>query len=338
MPFLARHTRPALAGTLLAVAAANSQDKPLAGQAIRDRDACVARGRHVCRAEQSGPSAGQIGQSAHSRAARRTGICGSWTPAETHSSPGATWRSSRSGFRSCTGASNAHVSALPKPGAKTSGFCLMLPVRTSRQPRPMSWPEVTGTLGTSRPGPCGTGGLPPLGGPRQRHWHLACRRDATAMTPGPRLPSPMAIRRACRTSPVRTRIILACRAGTVTNSSEIRSSTSCRATSRIERSVPGRRCYCSRSCCAAPTGRRATKWVITTMASRGRQGTPIADGAERVSWVQAMADLIGAGFGRTVRARRRYQRGPARAAPSGLAPIRRRRHRVRSAAALNANL
>ena len=195
MPFLARHTRPALAGTLLAVAAANSQDKPLAGQAIRDRDACGDRGRHVCRAEQSGPSAGQIGQSAHSRAARRTGICGSWTPAETHCSPGATWRSSRSGFRSCTGASNAHVSALPKPCAKTSGFCLMLPVRTSRQPRPMSWPEVTGTLGTSRPGPCGTGGLPPLGEPRQRHWHLACRRDATAMTPGPRPPSPMAIRR-----------------------------------------------------------------------------------------------------------------------------------------------
>jgi hypothetical protein len=41
-----------------------------------------------------------------------------------------------------------------------------------------------------------------------------------------------------------------------------------------------------------PTGRRATKWVITTMASGGRQGTPIADGAGRVSWVKAMADRI----------------------------------------------
>ena len=46
-------------------------------------------------------------------------------------------------------------------------------------------PEVTGTPGASRPGPCGTGGLPPLGEPRQRHWHLAWRRDTTAMTAAP---------------------------------------------------------------------------------------------------------------------------------------------------------
>ena len=32
----------------------------------------------------------------------------------------------------------------------------------------------TGTPGTSRPGPCGTGRPPPPGEPRQRHWHLAC--------------------------------------------------------------------------------------------------------------------------------------------------------------------
>ncbi len=194
--------------------------------------------------QQSGPSAGQAGQSAPGRAAGRTGTCGSWTPAETHCSPDATWTSSRSGFRSCTGASNAHVSALPKPCAKKSGFCLMLPMRTSRQPWPMSSPEVTGTPGTSRPGPYGTGRLPPRGEPRQRHWHLACRTDATAMTPGPRPSSPMAIRRACRPTPMWAWVTWACRAGTVTNSSGIRGSTSCRTTSRIEWSVPGRRCYC----------------------------------------------------------------------------------------------
>ena len=201
---------------------------------------------------QPGPSARQIGQSAHGLAAGPTGRCGSWTLAEARCSPGATWTSTRSAFSSCTGASNAHVSTMPTPSAKPPGSCLMLPLRTSRQPSPMSWPGVTGTPGPSKPGPCGTGRLPPPGGPRQRHWHLACRRDASAMTPGPMPPSPMAIRQACRVNPVRVRITWACRAGTVTNSSGIRGSASCPATSPIERSVPRRRCYCSRSCCEPP--------------------------------------------------------------------------------------
>ena len=202
--------------------------------------------------QQPGPSASQIGQSAHGLAAGRTGTCGSWTLAETHPPRGATWTSTRSAFLSCTGASNAHVSTMPTPCAKPPGSCLMLPMRTSRRPWPMSWPGVTGTPGPSRPGPCGTGRLPPPGGPRQRHWHLVYRRDASAMTPGPMRPSPMAIRPACRVNPMRVRIIWACRAGTVTNSSGIRGSASCPATSPIERSVPRRRCYCSRSCCSPP--------------------------------------------------------------------------------------
>ena len=185
-------------------------------------------------------------------------------------SPGATWTSTRSGFRSCTGASNAHVSALPKPCAMTSGFCLMLPMRTSRQPWPMSWAVATGTPGTSRPGPCGTGRPPPLGEPRQRHWHLACRTDTTAMTPGPRPSYSMGIGRVCRANPIRAWGIRACHAGPVTNSSGIRGSSSCRTTSRIERSVPGRRYYCSRSCCAAPTGRPVTNRLH-------RNGQPLAD-------------------------------------------------------------
>ena len=112
--------------------------------------------------------------------------------------------------------------------------------------------EVTGTPRPSKPGPCGTGRLPPPGEPRQRHWHLPYRRDASAMTPRPHAAIPMAIRQACRVNPMRVRIIWACRAGTVTNSSGIRGSTSCPATSPIERSVPRRRCYCSRSCCSPP--------------------------------------------------------------------------------------
>ena len=140
---------------------------------------------------------------------------------------------------------------MPTPCAKPPGSCLMLPMRTSRQRWPMSWPEATGTPGPSKAGPCGTGRLPPPGEPRQRHWHLAYRRDASAMTPGPMPPS-QTIRQACRVNPMRVRIIRACRAGTVTNSSGILASASCPATSPIERSVPRRRCYCSRSCCSPP--------------------------------------------------------------------------------------
>ena len=206
--------------------------------------------------QQPGPSARQIGQSAHGLAAGRTGTRGSWTLAETRSSPGATWTSTRSASSSCTGASNAHVSTMPTPSARPPGSCLMLPMRTSRQPWPMSWPEVTGTPGPSKPGPCGTGRLPPPGEPRQRHWHLAYRRDASAMTPGPMPPSPMAIRQACRVNPMRVPIIWACRAETVTNSG-IRGPASCPATSPIERPVPRSRCYRSRSCCSPPRTVRA---------------------------------------------------------------------------------
>ena len=110
----------------------------------------------------------------------------------------------------------------------TSGFCLMLPMRTSRQPWPMSWAVATGTPGTSRPGPCGTGRPPPLGEPRQRHWHLACGTDTTAMTPGPRPSYPMGIGRVCRANPIWAWGIRACRARPVTNSSGIRGSSSCR--------------------------------------------------------------------------------------------------------------
>ena len=54
--------------------------------------------------QQPGPSARQIGQSAHGLAAGRTGTCRSWTLAEARYSPGATWTSTRSASSSCTGA------------------------------------------------------------------------------------------------------------------------------------------------------------------------------------------------------------------------------------------
>ena len=221
--------------------------------------------------QQPGPSARQIGQSAHCLAAGRTGTCGSWTLAETRYSPGATWTSTRSAFSSCTGASNAHVSTMPTPSARPPGSCLMLPMRTSRQRWPMSWPEVTGTPGPSRPGPCGTGRLPPPGEPRQRHWHLAYRRDASAMTPGPMPPS-QTIRRACRVNPMRVPIIWACRAGTVTNSSGIRGPASCPATSPIERSVPRRRCYPP-----GPAARRPNREASNRVGANAQSSPPGPD-------------------------------------------------------------
>ena len=291
--------------------------------------------------QQPGPSARQIGQSAHGLAAGRTGTCGSWTLAETHYSPGATWTSTRSAFSSCTGASNAHVSTMPTPSAKPPGSCLMLPMRTSRQPWPMSWPEVTGTPGPSRPGPCGTGRLPPPGEPRQRHWHLAYRRDASAMTPGPMPPSPMAIRQACRVNPMRVRIIWACRAGTVTNSSGIRGSTSCPATSPIERSVPRRRCYCSRSCCSPPQpgGEQPSGcqrlWLVADARERRRRVPSGSAQRGHVPWQAGFArppDQPARPARRARRAGRRPGRLPQTRGRPGRLPrpaARQRRHRHR---------
>ena len=118
----------------------------------------------------------------------------------------------------------------------TSGFCLMLPMRTSRQPWPMSWAVATGTPGTSRPGPCGTGRPPPLGEPRQRHWHLAMRNRHDSDDPRPQAVIPDGDRPGLPGEPDMGRGIRACRAGPVTNSSGIRGSSSCR-TSVAHRAV-----------------------------------------------------------------------------------------------------
>ena len=206
---------------------------------------------------QPGPSARQIGQSAHDLAAGRTGTCGSWTLAETHYSPGATWTSTRSAFSSCTGASNAHVSTMPDAIRQAAGF--LLDAADAHEQAAMAY-ELAGGNGHARAFQARAKRhrqAAAAGEPRQRHWHLAYRRDASAMTPGPMPPSPMAIRQACRVNPMRVRIIWTCRAGTVTNSSGIRGSTSCPATSPIERSVARRRCYRSRSCCSPPRTVRA---------------------------------------------------------------------------------
>ena len=128
----------------------------------------------------------------------------------------------------------------------------MLPMRTSRQPWPMSWREVTGTPRPSKPGPCGTGRLPPPGEPRQRHWHLPYRRDASAMTPRPHAAIPDGDPPGLPGEPDAGTDHLGVSCG---NGHEQQRDTrfyELPATSPIERSVPRRRCYCSRSCCSPP--------------------------------------------------------------------------------------
>jgi hypothetical protein len=184
-------------------------------------------------------------------------------------SRGATWISSRSGFRSCTGASNSRVRTLREPLTRPSRCILRPPTHTRRLPRPISWPEAMGTLQTSRAGPGGTGKLRPPGGPPQQPWSLVFRKVAITTSLDRTPLRPMASRWA-RSG--RARMIFGCRAGTAANGSGIRKFTSCRrAAPSFERSAPGRRCYRWRGDCARP----AEKGITAAMTG-GTGGTGVA--------------------------------------------------------------